>query len=593
MRVARVFLGLCFVCQLAVLDVFVRGTEFYRDRPRMSAGLLASVALLALTLHALHAKRFWVRALVALALGALVASTLGYYRYYHAPLDAQTVVAARHAWADVKPMLMRGLPVFVVGTVLLSALELAVIAGGAGLVCRRRSVAVVLVLGVAITGSPNNAPAEFRTVAAAMALLRGAKGHADSRRSNLPELTSTRARLPNVLFIITESVRASDSCLGRGCATSPELDRLVPDRITFQRARSISSYTAIALSGILTGQTQLKSRRELARVPDLFDVAHAVRAQNGGYSIHYWSSQMAGVLERGALETVADDVITAETLLGHPLSDIEDAVEAILDRRVGDVCERQLRRSDRPAFIVVHLSGTHAPYAFDEKAAKVQPFRRQVAWSGLSELHNAYLNSILEQDHTLGRCIGAYLKATADQPRVIVYTSDHGEAFGEHSAIHHGQNLYDEQIRVPFIVAGANGAFTATQLQALEHNSLVPVTHLDILPTLLELWGVRGHLLLQTWESDLLGRSLLASAARFAPLPISNCTELFPCPLNTWGMLGADKKLTAQSWDGNWRCLSLAGLEVERSLGECADLEKAACRVFPRLPNGEVPSGCH
>jgi len=88
------------------------------------------------------------------------------------------------------------------------------------------------------------------------------------------------------------------------------------------------------------------------------------------------------------------------------------------------------------------------------------------------------------------------------------------------------------------------------------------------------------------------GRSLLTSLGPLGLLPITNCTELFPCPINTWGLLTDGRKLAAQSWDGNWRCLSLLAEERERGLAECSDLVKAACGIFPRLPNGNVSGNC-
>jgi len=84
---------------------------------------------------------------------------------------------------------------------------------------------------------------------------------------------------------------------------------------------------------------------------------------------------------------------------------------------------------------------------------------------------------------------------------------------------------------------------------------------------------------------------LLAPLRPLGIVPITNCTELFPCPINTWGLLSEGKKLTAQAWDGNWRCLSLQDGEKELGLDQCADMVRSACQFFPRLPNGNV-SGC-
>jgi hypothetical protein len=185
------------------------------------------------------------------------------------------------------------------------------------------------------------------------------------------------------------------------------------------------------------------------------------------------------------------------------------------------------------------------------------------------------------------------MKAVAGHPWIVIYTSDHGESFGEHSAIHHGQNLYDEQIQVPLIIAHGGGALSTAQADALRVNADASVTHLDLLPTLLDLWGLREHIALQTWAASLPGRSLFETLGPLGILPITNCTELFPCPINTWGLLAEGKKLTAQSWDGNWRCLFLQGEERERDLGQCADLVQAACKFYAHLPNGKLVHRFH
>jgi hypothetical protein len=587
---SRLGLGLLFAAQLALLDLGLRGPSALLLRPALAGGWVASTALLLLVERWL--TRSVARALVALGLALVIVTELAYFRYYHAPFDAQVALAARHAWADVSPMLRGAAPALGAAIVLVGLLEYAWLHWAAPPRVPWAVVGALLVGGLLVGRSPRAATAEIRVGHAVLTLLTTRDARASTERLALPELESGRSELPDVLLLLTESVRASDACRGHGCPTGPELDRVLPGRITLEQARALSSYTAIALSALTTGRGQLEPRTELAEAPDLFDFARALRARGARYSVRYWSSQLAGVFERGELRGVADEIITAETLLGHPAADVEDSVAAGLDRRLAEHCERSLPGIAGPRFVVVHLSGTHAPYFFDQARAPYQPWQQHVTWSGLGELHNAYLNALLEQDRTLARCVRAFLGQVGPRPWLVVYTSDHGEAFGEHAAIHHGQNLYDEQLHVPWIVAHGGGALTPGQAHALRAAAGSAVTHLDLVPTLLDLWDIREHLGLRHVVSKLGGRSLLRPLSPFAPLPITNCTDLFPCPLSTWGVLGEGKKLTAQAWDGNWRCLSLGGEERERDLAECRDLAQASCAFFPRLPNGDKNPGC-
>jgi uncharacterized sulfatase len=64
----------------------------------------------------------------------------------------------------------------------------------------------------------------------------------------------------------------------------------------------------------------------------------------------------------------------------------------------------------------------------------------------------------------------------------IAYTSDHGEMMGAHRLISKGSNAYDDITRIPFILRAPHQAAGA-RIDA-------PVSHIDLLPTLLEIAGI-------------------------------------------------------------------------------------------------------
>jgi hypothetical protein len=100
-----------------------------------------------------------------------------------------------------------------------------------------------------------------------------------------------------------------------------------------------------------------------------------------------------------------------------------------------------------------------------------------------------------------------------------------------------------------------------------------------VLPTVLDLYGVLGHDRHAGW-------SLLRPPLEAPPIPITNCTPSFPCPIPTWGMLDGDVALEAQAWDGGWRCVALGAAEVTADDPRCARLDLASRAVFPTKPNG-------
>lgn len=575
--------------QFAALDLTLWGGA-RSFQPEVLGGLVASVAVGGLVVGRVQSR--FGRAALALAASVVVVSQVAYYRYYHAPLDAQVILAARFSWADVRPVLLDALPLFGLVVSLVAAVEFWVLARAQRVPVPRLVLAGLALAGWILAGSPHRSTAEVRAVHALAALITAKEASAAAMRPDLPGIGSSREQLPDVLLVIAESIRASDACQLGSCTTGRALASALPEAVVFSEARSLASYTTVALSALVTGVPQTTPAKLLAKTPDLFDFARAVRLRKTRYSIHYWSAQLPGAIGRGPLETVADEVIDAEVLLGRKTSTIEDSLDAKLDRRIAEHCERSARKVRQPRLIVMHLAGTHTPYFFDEHDAPFGPWQRKVTWSGLERLHNAYLNALYEQDKSVARCVKAFRASTGKRPWMVVYTSDHGEAFGEHNAIHHGQNLYDEQIRVPCIVAHGNGALTPREAAALRAYESKPVTHADLLPTLLDAWGVFGHFALRGFVRQMPGRSLLKSPVAHAPVPITNCTETFRCPLNTWGVLGNNRKLVAQVWDGAWRCIQLEGGEREVDRAQCRDLIDRACAVFPNLPSGDANWPC-
>jgi thioredoxin-like negative regulator of GroEL len=95
------------------------------------------------------------------------------------------------------------------------------------------------------------------------------------------------------------------------------------------------------------------------------------------------------------------------------------------------------RNRERRFFLWIHLFEPHAPYG---DPADARPAEAR------------YDDDIAEADRQFARLIdglGDEMPST-----VIVFTSDHGEAFGEHGEIAHSVFVYDTTLRVPLIVAG-------------------------------------------------------------------------------------------------------------------------------------------
>jgi hypothetical protein len=563
-----------FVLQFALLDVVMRSAW----DARAIVGLLESVVLW--TVVAMLATTRARRGAAAIVAAAFFVAQIFVHRYYRVPLDVQVAASALHAWKDVQPLIVRSLPA------LLGAVAVAAAAGYTLLTLARiprpSRFAIAPLALCGLFGPPmRNATPEIRAIHAFSALK---KEPPQERVTSvpLPPLHADAAELPAILVILTESVRADDY----GLATSPETAEATRGRVDFKEMRAVSSYTAVSLSAVLTARSQEGPRESILAAPNLFDFAKAVRDGSGRKAhVVYYSAQSEEVFETKDVRAAVDRFVTIETLLGHPLEDDEDIVRTSLDALVVDRFLADLPKMPRATVAVLHLIGTHAPYHFTEADARFAPWDRVVAWSRLASLRNAHRNSIVAQDHAIARAVRAFEQHAKGGPYLVAYTSDHGEAFGEHGAIHHGQNLYDEQVHVPAWVTGA------LVTPALADTGSKFVTHLDLLPTLLDAMGLWDNFAVRSARAKMAGRSLLRRLERGGPVAVTNCTGMFPCPVNTWGLFDADRKLVAQTWDGSWACLA-----IEPGIGEvtapaddsgCARLREVSRTTFPRLPNGQ------
>ncbi len=99
---------------------------------------------------------------------------------------------------------------------------------------------------------------------------------------------------------------------------------------------------------------------------------------------------------------------------------------------------------------------------------------------------NNYLNGIHYQDRFVGKVIDMFKELGLYENTVFVLVGDHGEGFGEHRVFQHDNTIYEEGIRIPFLIH-----------DPLRDGELIdgPANQLAVLPTIVDLLGF-------TLESD-------------------------------------------------------------------------------------------
>jgi len=117
--------------------------------------------------------------------------------------------------------------------------------------------------------------------------------------------------------------------------------------------------------------------------------------------------------------------------------------------------------------------------------------------------HDRYFACNSFSDHEVGRVLAAI---DAEAPGAFVtYTADHGDMLGSHRLIGKGPVMYEEITRIPLIMRLPGRAGAGARVAA-------PVSHIDLVPTFLEFFGVVVPPLLH-------GTSLLPALAEPARRP--------------------------------------------------------------------------
>jgi glucan phosphoethanolaminetransferase (alkaline phosphatase superfamily) len=378
----------------------------------------------------------------------------------------------------------------------------------------------------------------------------------------------------NVVLLLTESVRFDCHCSAptSDCAISPRANEAVPDRFPLLQLRSNSSTTAIQLAVLWSGLQPIESRERLHSVPLLFDYAKAAGMESAYWTSHHmmfansrlWVQDLPTRFQCGATDV-------------EPTADIDTGGddELLIDRALDE-----LPQLKEPFFAVVHIGNTHVPYKVDPDDSPFQPSLASKATEDNEAYRNYYKNAVHRQDKAVGRFLDTLKTSEWGQKTVVVFTSDHGEAFREHDQVGHTGSLYDEELHVPGWVYAPPGTLTADEEKNLRAWRDVPAFHTDMTPTVLDLMGLWGTPALSEYAKSMPGDSWLR-APRTTPdtLSVSNCSGVWGCAFRNWGAIRGTQKVIAREWDAQWRCYDVAtDPEEKHDLGPdaCADLAAVA-----------------
>lgn len=369
-------------------------------------------------------------------------------------------------------------------TAFLASVPVALLAGAVASFLRRPGwslLAAVLLLAVPFHFLRESA-SEFRIQASPLAEY---PSQEQVKRSILDHAPKPEER-PNLVLITIDTLRWDHlGFAGYERPVSPRLDDLARRGTVFRHGIAQAPVTSSSMASMMTGVS-----------PHVLEHERAARGEGAfvAEGFHLLAERLtAAGYETGAF--ISNPYLKAANGYGQGFSKYDDETglykldgpgrlinaTQIVDAAIDWVTQRTSRA---PFFLWTHILDPHHPYEPAEPGPwediESETFKafaeRYYAYSGnemtehfealargdveleegeLDYLIGRYDAEILQSDREIGRLLdhletlGATLENT-----VVLVTADHGEEFFDHGGLLHSHTLYDELIRVPFLVAG-------------------------------------------------------------------------------------------------------------------------------------------
>lgn len=290
----------------------------------------------------------------------------------------------------------------------------------------------------------------------------------------------------NVVIILVDSLRADHmQTYGYERPTTPFLTSLVKAG----RVKQVEVATSACSDTNCGVMAVLASRTLRSQIPQSFKLHELLYDQ--GYQVHFI---LSGNHHWYDLKSTYGASLTS--YFDGSLSTSHDWND---DRVIFEGLDRLPDFSGSPALFYFHLMSPHSTGVRHEEFSKYRPAKNWIEFSRGEFDHaaatNYYDNGVVQTDATIkGIFEGLERKGYLDKSIVLIL-SDHGEGLGQpdHSLYGHVNYLYQESIRIPFLIYDD----APTRYADLKY-----ATQIDVAPTIIDRLGLEAP---SCWE----GRSLL------------------------------------------------------------------------------------
>jgi arylsulfatase A-like enzyme len=281
-----------------------------------------------------------------------------------------------------------------------------------------------------------------------------------------------RGSRPSIALVHCHDLGDWLSCYGHRDVPSPRFDDWAQRAVVFDAAFATAPLCTPARSSLFTGRSP--------HVNGLMGLAHHGWRYHDG--VQTLPQLLAAAGYRTALLGLQHEDLDARTL---GFGDVQGMGFLPRALEVARLTERWLAgRSDAdPFFAAIGLWEAHRPWPdedyepADPGSVQVPPYLPDNAHTRDDLAH--FYGSIRQLDEAIDRIVAALRGAPGGEETLIIFTTDHGAAFPRAKS-----TLYDSGVKVAFLVSAP-----ASWGVAPGRRSQI-VSHLDVVPTLLELAGL-------------------------------------------------------------------------------------------------------
>ncbi|MCP4401575.1 MAG: sulfatase [bacterium] len=306
---------------------------------------------------------------------------------------------------------------------------------------------------------------------------------------------------PDIVLYIVDTLRWDHlGCYGYERNTSPHLDRFARENTLFTNAYSTVAWTKPSAATIVSGllPKNHKTVTKKAKLPEEIVTLSEILQANGYYTVAFTTNGNFGKIF--GFSQGFDEFRRFVSRQPITLSEMSDRVNEDL---LPFIEEYAAKKDRKPLFLIVWTMDPHDPYTPDESVKemfdiqqyepidtydlkflfKIQAGETKPSASQIEYIKTRYDQEIFFNDRSFGEMLNTMKTAGLYDDALILFSSDHGEEFWDHGGTGHGRTLYNEQVKIPFVLK-------AKQIPAGSNSRLTQ--HIDIYPTLLDIVGIEA-----------------------------------------------------------------------------------------------------